>query len=147
MKCDLACLAATDKTFWCERHKRRKTARLGTMCRENEELRQHLDDHTGETQQQPAKQSITQRQTKTVIIPKPKKAKKKRPILLGDMVSNALAMVGITEERVTKMIGRPCGCGRRKRKLNQLHLWAKRVLSGKTENAEEYLREMMNETP
>ena len=94
-------------------------------------------------------QSTTQKQTttKTVITPNRKKAKKKRPILLGDMVSNALAIVGITEERVTKMIGRPCGCGRRKRKLNQLHLWAKRVLSGKTENAEEYLREMMDETP
>ena len=126
---------------FCERHGVNKPPHFVKLCRTKKAYWLAWEQGRG------PEQSITQRQTKTVIIPKPKKAKKKRPILLGDMVSNALAMVGITEERVTKMIGRPCGCGRRKRKLNQLHLWAKRVLSGKTENAEEYLREMMDETP
>jgi hypothetical protein len=39
---------------------------------------------------------------------------------LGDMVKSALSAVGITEERVTKAIGKPCGCGQRAAKLNEL---------------------------
>lgn len=38
---------------------------------------------------------------------------------LGDHVAGALAAVGITEERVSRAIGRPCGCGRRRERLNQ----------------------------
>lgn len=49
---------------------------------------------------------------------------------LGDMVSDALALVGVTEERVTKWLGRPCGCGGRRRKLNKLGRWARQVLAG-----------------
>lgn len=39
---------------------------------------------------------------------------------LGDMVADGLAAVGITKERVSKAIGRPCGCGKRQEKLNEL---------------------------
>lgn len=39
---------------------------------------------------------------------------------LGDMVSAGLAAVGITPERVSKAIGRPCGCKERAAKLNAL---------------------------
>jgi hypothetical protein len=39
---------------------------------------------------------------------------------LGDMVKSSLAAVGITEERVSKAIGRPCGCRRRAEKLNEI---------------------------
>lgn len=39
---------------------------------------------------------------------------------LGDMVKAGLSAVGITEERVSKVIGRPCGCGQRAAKLNEL---------------------------
>ena len=39
---------------------------------------------------------------------------------LGDMVSSALSAVGITKERVSKAIGRPCGCGERQAALNSL---------------------------
>lgn len=38
---------------------------------------------------------------------------------LGDAVAGVLSAVGITPERVTKLIGRPCGCEKRKEKLNQ----------------------------
>lgn len=44
---------------------------------------------------------------------------------LGDMVKGALSAIGITEERVTKAIGRPCGCGKRAEKLNE---WGKKNL-------------------
>jgi hypothetical protein len=39
---------------------------------------------------------------------------------LGDMVAALLSAVGITKERVSKLIGRPCGCPRRAEKLNEL---------------------------
>lgn len=44
---------------------------------------------------------------------------------LGDMVKGALSAIGITEERVSKAIGRPCGCGKRAEKLNE---WGKKNL-------------------
>lgn len=39
---------------------------------------------------------------------------------LGDMVKAGLSAIGITEERVTKAIGRECGCSKRAEKLNAL---------------------------
>jgi hypothetical protein len=39
---------------------------------------------------------------------------------LGDMVSSALSAVGITKERVSAAIGRPCACGQRQQALNEL---------------------------
>lgn len=55
---------------------------------------------------------------------------------LGDLVEKALSKVGITEERVQKWLGRPCGCRGRKEKLNQLGQWAARLLTGKTSENE-----------
>jgi hypothetical protein len=39
---------------------------------------------------------------------------------LGDIVKAGLSAIGITEERVTKAIGRECGCSKRAEKLNEL---------------------------
>jgi len=39
---------------------------------------------------------------------------------LGDMVKAGLSAIGITEERVSKAIGRPCGCSKRAEALNKL---------------------------
>lgn len=39
---------------------------------------------------------------------------------LGDIVKAGLSAVGITEERVSRLIGRPCGCGARAEALNRL---------------------------
>ena len=39
---------------------------------------------------------------------------------LGDMVKAGLSAIGLTEERVSKAIGRPCGCSKRAEKLNEL---------------------------
>lgn len=38
---------------------------------------------------------------------------------LGDMISAGLAAVGITPERVSKVLGRPCGCKERAAKLTE----------------------------
>lgn len=45
--------------------------------------------------------------------------KKTRPGL-GDMVAAGLSAVGITKERVSKAMGRPCGCQGRQAALNKL---------------------------
>ena len=39
---------------------------------------------------------------------------------LGDMVAAGLAAVGITKERVSKVLGTPCNCGARQQALNAL---------------------------
>jgi len=39
---------------------------------------------------------------------------------LGDLVKTALSAVGITEERVSRAIGRPCGCSKRAEHLNEI---------------------------
>jgi hypothetical protein len=36
------------------------------------------------------------------------------------MVSSALSLVGITPSRVSKLLGRPCGCKKRKEALNRV---------------------------
>jgi len=39
---------------------------------------------------------------------------------LGDMVKSGLSAIGITEDRVSAVIGRPCGCSKRAEALNEL---------------------------
>ncbi len=39
---------------------------------------------------------------------------------LGDIVAAGLILIGITKERVSAAIGRPCGCSERAEKLNEL---------------------------
>ena len=39
---------------------------------------------------------------------------------LGDMVAAGLAAVGITKERVSKVLGKPCNCGARQQALNAI---------------------------
>lgn len=39
---------------------------------------------------------------------------------LGDRVADGLATVGITKERVSKVVGKDCGCQKRQEALNRL---------------------------
>lgn len=39
---------------------------------------------------------------------------------LGDRIAAGLAAVGITEERVSRLVCRPCGCKQRRAALNRL---------------------------
>lgn len=41
-------------------------------------------------------------------------------VLLGDAIKTVLGFFGITEDRVSSAIGKPCGCNRRREKLNAL---------------------------
>lgn len=56
----------------------------------------------------------------------------------GDKIASALGRVGITPDRVTALLGVPCGCEARKEKLNQLGAWATMVLRGKVPRAMEF---------
>lgn len=58
---------------------------------------------------------------------------------LGDRIEQALTLVGITTERVERLMGRPCGCRERKERLNRLGQWAARILTGQTDGAKESL--------
>ena len=49
----------------------------------------------------------------------------------GDWIEKALSMSGLSEERVRRWLGH-CGCKRRKERLNQLGMWAKRLVTGRT---------------
>lgn len=73
-----------------------------------------------------------------------------KPKGLGTLIESALSTVGVTEERVTKWLGRPCGCSERKRKLNELSTWAIGLIRGTTtkEDAGKALDEIVpNELP
>lgn len=65
--------------------------------------------------------------------------------MLGDAIEQALTKVGITADRVERWLGRPCACKARRDKLNAIDAWARRVLSGKTEQAEEHLNKLTEE--
>ena len=64
---------------------------------------------------------------------------------LGDVVTTALISVGITDSHVSKWLGKPCACPIYRERLNRLSRWSRRVLMGKTYQAEEHLQELMND--
>lgn len=41
----------------------------------------------------------------------------------GDQLATALEAVGVTKERVSAWLGKPCGCPERQAKLNRLGAW------------------------
>ena len=76
------------------------------------------------------------------------KAKKKgtvisSPVPLGGVISRVLGIVGITDDRVTRWLGAPCGCKRRRDKLNRASDIAWSYLRGKidaTQAREEFVK-------
>jgi hypothetical protein len=42
---------------------------------------------------------------------------------LGDYVASALSAIGITKERVSAFVGRPCGCDGRQAAVNAAGAW------------------------
>lgn len=39
---------------------------------------------------------------------------------LGDIVATGLGRIGITKERVSAIVGKPCGCEKRQKALNEV---------------------------
>jgi hypothetical protein len=78
-------------------------------------------------------------------------AKKRRPAkpksLIGDTIKNVLSAVGITEKRISSLIGRPCGCGRRAKKLNAIHEKVNNAVSSVVAKAKQILRRPTSPAP
>lgn len=66
-------------------------------------------------------------------------------LFLGDLVEKALANVGITKQRVSDWLGRPCKCGEKQERLNQLDRWARRVLKRAWAGAKESLEAILEQ--
>ena len=60
-----------------------------------------------------------------------------------------MSSVGITKDRVERWLGKNgdggCGCEERKRALNVLGWWAKRVLCGRVDDAARHLDSIMDD--
>lgn len=63
--------------------------------------------------------------------------------LLGDQVSGVLSTFGITKERVSAFLGKPCQCPARQAKLNQLSTSLSRWWNGDKATAENELKRMI----
>lgn len=63
--------------------------------------------------------------------------------MLGDAVHQALSIVGATPERVSRWVGQDCCCEERRERLNQLDRWARRIISGRIEQAASYLEQIL----
>ena len=73
-----------------------------------------------------------------------KHAEEKDRTELGDVVERVLKMVGITEKRVSKWIGRPCGCAERKAKMNNASRLARQVVRRRVKKAKKRLKALIN---
>lgn len=65
--------------------------------------------------------------------------------MLGNVIASALSSLSLSQDRVERWLGRPCHCQERIDKLNALDRWARRVLSGKVQQAKEYLDRLLAE--
>lgn len=62
---------------------------------------------------------------------------------LGNTISEALRLIGVTQDRVELYLGVPCNCPERIQRLNQLGAWAWRVVNGRTVDALKYLETLI----
>jgi hypothetical protein len=65
-------------------------------------------------------------------------------VAFGETVEKALSSVGVTADRVSAWLGRPCGCKERREKLDVLGFWAVRVARGKIAGAKERLERLLS---
>ena len=100
---------------WCERHKVRKSLTWWKLCQKRQDYFAAWERGVGPGQNLGGE----------------KRPQKRGCLGLGDRVKQALTLVGITEERVSKWLGRPCGCAEKREMLNRLGDWAVNVLSGR----------------
>jgi hypothetical protein len=74
---------------------------------------------------------------KPVEIPKPRVVP-----LFGNMITASLKAVGVTEERVAKLVG-GCGCSERRRRLNSLDEWARNAIKNNAKTARSWLENLV----
>ncbi len=64
--------------------------------------------------------------------------------MLGDGAREALAAIGVTEARVSRWLGRPCHCGDRAERLNQLDRALRRGLRAGWAEARRYVEALLS---
>lgn len=62
-----------------------------------------------------------------------------RKFLAGNLLGQALSLIGVTKDVVETWVGGPCGCEERRKKLNDLDAWARDAIGGTVEKAKESL--------
>lgn len=65
---------------------------------------------------------------------------------LGTLLGKALAIIGVTDDRVSRLLGGKCRCPERRQWLDELSAAASRVVAGKPD-AEKYFRELVEKEP
>ena len=121
----------TKYPYYCERHQCEKGRAAVMLCKAGGKYWEAWEKGVGPGQ--PGS-----------LRPRKVKVKKKKPGL-GDRLSKALSMAGITEERVSEWLGRPCGCAARRERLNRLGEWVGDVLKGRTTNATDKLEAIIKD--
>ena len=86
-----------------------RIAHLEARCRER-----------GKTLQEALASVVRQHEDGTITVDEKHPAYPRKRAGLGDMVAAGLSAVGITKERVSKALGKPCGCAKRQQRLNEL---------------------------
>jgi hypothetical protein len=136
LACQCNISGTKDGWAWCERHQVKKTAHWVRLCQSRPDYFQAWEEGRGPGQPHPKVPEELSEPPKT-------NPAKRQQYLLGDCISSALSLVGITEDRVSKWLGRPCGCSRRREKLNRLDSWARGVISKTIEDAKESLERII----
>ena len=127
-------MACEQCTHGCKRRGQILSPRHGQLCSERAEYAGIWDKHYGVIDDSIVPDSGLIEVAHDVKIPRRELPKSATPLALkkqrelGDVVEAALAIVGITEDRVSKWLGRKCNCRSRKEKLNKLSKWARSVL-------------------
>jgi hypothetical protein len=63
---------------------------------------------------------------------------------LGTALHQALSLCGVSPDRVSRWLGRPCGCKERLERLDALSQWSARVIRGSVAGAGDYLRRILD---
>lgn len=90
--------------------------------------------------------AVTSATTSAVTVSRRAAARAVAAVPVGTVLGRALSMVGVTDERASALLGRPCGCPARRRWLDQLTAAAARVIEGRPE-AEAHLRDLVSRGP
>jgi hypothetical protein len=63
---------------------------------------------------------------------------------MGTLISDTLALVGVTEQSVSAWLGRPCNCDDYRRRLDALGSWAATVARKGPAKAKAWLSALMD---
>lgn len=77
------------------------------------------------------------------IVRQPPAPVQQNVLRLGDRAEALLQRVGITKERVSAWMGKPCGCPERKAKMNELSDWVENAAKESVDRAKSWLERLL----